>query len=215
MPSKTCWLHSFTARPDIQILVNAETIDGSHYQSVSCSAVGGRPTPQISWLVNSLPPTDYPFTVDVSETVHSNGTSTLSSILRFPTHLQDEDSVTCVVQHPTLPTPKLTTVRVETYSKLALTAERVGVVVFVHLCCQGVTYCIASPEFYNHASWLSISQQHNNFLLLIFQTGCSFSLCSTYPVTDHKSHCAVQCIHVGVHSFTGEHMEHYNAATTQ
>lgn len=90
--------------------------------------------------------------------------------------------------------------------------QSVCVVVFVVL----PTYCIASPEFYNHASWLSISQQHNNFLLLIFHTGCAFSLCSTYTVTDHKSHCTVQCIHVGVHSFTGdEHMKHYNAATTQ
>lgn len=142
----TCLLvHSFTAHPEIQILVNAETINGSHYQSVSCSAVGGRPVPQISWLVNGLPPSDYPFTVNVSETVHSNGTSTLSSILQFPTHLQDEDSVTCVVQHPTLPNPKLTTVGVETYSKHALTAERVSITVFVHLCYQGVTYCFASP----------------------------------------------------------------------
>lgn len=142
----TCLLvHSFTARPDIQILVNAETINGLHYQSVSCSAVSGRPMPQISWLVDSLPPSDYPFTVNVSKTVHSNGTSTLSSILRFPTHLLDEDSVTCVVQHPTLPTPKLTTVRVETFSKLTLTNKYVSVVVFVHLCCQVVTYSLASP----------------------------------------------------------------------
>lgn len=123
------FIHSFTARPDIQMLVNTETINGLHYQSVLCSAVGGRPLPQISWLVKGLPASDYPFTVDVSDTVHSNGTSTLSSILRFPTHLQDEESVTCVVQHPTLPNPKLTTVRVETYSKLTLTAECVSVCV--------------------------------------------------------------------------------------
>nr|XP_046245035.1 uncharacterized protein si:ch211-149e23.4 [Scatophagus argus] len=111
------------ARPDIQILVNAETVNGSHYQSVLCSAVGGRPRPQISWLVNGHPPADYLFTVDVIDTIHSNGTSTLSSILRFPTHLQDEDSVTCVVQHPTLANPKLTTVRVETYAKPNVTIK--------------------------------------------------------------------------------------------
>ncbi|XP_073346799.1 uncharacterized protein [Pagrus major] len=111
------------ARPDIHVLVNAETINGSHYQSVSCSAVGGRPLPQISWLVNDLPPSDYPFTVNVTETAHSNGTSTLSSSLRFPTRLQDQDSVTCVVQHPTLPNPKLTTVRVETYTRPNVTIK--------------------------------------------------------------------------------------------
>ncbi|XP_054455488.1 uncharacterized protein si:ch211-149e23.4 isoform X2 [Anoplopoma fimbria] len=115
------------ARPDVQMLVNAETINGSHYQSVSCSAVGGRPRPQISWLVAGRPPSYDTFAVDVSETVHSNGTSTLSSILRFPTHLQDEESVTCVVVHPTFPDPKLTTVRVETYTRpnVSIKAEMV------------------------------------------------------------------------------------------
>ncbi|XP_071400914.1 uncharacterized protein [Centroberyx affinis] len=103
------------ARPDTHILVNEETVNGTHYQSVSCSAVNGRPLPQISWLVNGLPPSVYPFTVEMSDTAHPDGTATMSSILRFPTHLQDEDRVTCVVQHPTLPSPKLITVRVDTY----------------------------------------------------------------------------------------------------
>ncbi|XP_042271047.1 uncharacterized protein si:ch211-149e23.4 isoform X1 [Thunnus maccoyii] len=111
------------ARPDIHTLVNAETINGTHYQSVSCSAVGGRPTPQISWLVDGVSPSDYPFVVETSETLHSNGTLTLSSILRFPTHHLDDDSVTCVVQHPTLPNPKLTTVRVETYVRPNVTIK--------------------------------------------------------------------------------------------
>nr|XP_020472508.1 uncharacterized protein LOC109969747 [Monopterus albus] len=111
------------ARPDLQLRVNAETINGTHYQSVSCSAIGGRPTPQIRWLVNGLPPSGGPFTVNVSNTVHSNGTSTLNSILHFPTHLQDEDSVTCEVRHKTLPNPKLTTVRVETYVKPNVTIK--------------------------------------------------------------------------------------------
>ncbi|XP_034722585.1 uncharacterized protein si:ch211-149e23.4 isoform X1 [Etheostoma cragini] len=111
------------ARPDVQILVNSETINGSQYQSVSCSAVGGRPVPQISWSVKGRPPSDYFYTVNVSETAHSNGTSTLSSILRFPTHLQEEDSVICSVQHPTLQNPKLTTARVETYTRPNVTIK--------------------------------------------------------------------------------------------
>ncbi|XP_036929278.1 uncharacterized protein si:ch211-149e23.4 [Acanthopagrus latus] len=111
------------ARPDVHVLVSSEIINGSHYQSVSCSAVCGRPPPQISWLVNDLPPPDPPFTVNVTETAHPNGTSTLSSNLRFPTHLQDEDSVTCVVQHPTFPNPKHTTVRVETYTRPNVTIK--------------------------------------------------------------------------------------------
>ncbi|KAM3615504.1 uncharacterized protein V6R79_003162 [Siganus canaliculatus] len=111
------------ARPDIQVHIEAETINGSHYQSVSCSAIGSRPPAHISWLVAGLPPSDYPFTVNVSDTPHSNGTSTSSSVLRFPTHLQDEDSVTCFVKHPTLPNPKLTTVRVETYTRPNVTIQ--------------------------------------------------------------------------------------------
>ncbi|XP_071400917.1 hemicentin-2-like isoform X2 [Centroberyx affinis] len=107
------------ARPDTHILVNEETVNGTHYQSVSCSAVNGRPLPQISWLVSGLPPSVYPFTVEMSDTAHPDGTATMSSILRFPTHLQDEDRVTCVVQHPTLPSPKLITVRVDTYETYA------------------------------------------------------------------------------------------------
>ncbi|KAG8001870.1 Nectin-2 [Nibea albiflora] len=111
------------AQPDIEVQVNAEIINGSHYQSVSCSALGGRPLPQISWLVDGLPPSNDSYTVNVSDTAHPNGTSTLSSILRFPTHVQDDDSVTCVVQHPTLPNPKLTTVRVETYTRPNVTIK--------------------------------------------------------------------------------------------
>ena len=126
-------MNSFLARPYIQILVNAETRNDTHYQYVSCTANGGRPMPQISWLIGDLPPSDYPFTVDVAETLHSNGTSTLSSILSFPTHLQDQEYVTCVVKHPTLPNPKLITRKVETYGRCRFTAAHINVAVFVLL----------------------------------------------------------------------------------
>ncbi|XP_024910603.1 uncharacterized protein LOC103378048 isoform X2 [Cynoglossus semilaevis] len=112
------------ARPDVDVQVKALTINGTHFQSVSCSAIGGLPTSQISWLINGVTPAE-PF-LAVSEnniTAHSNGTFTQTSILHFPTHLQDEDSVTCDVQHPTLPNPKLTTVRVETFVKPNVTVK--------------------------------------------------------------------------------------------
>ncbi|KAM6987977.1 nectin-1-like [Tautogolabrus adspersus] len=143
------------ARPEIQIQLSAETINGSHYQSVSCSAVGGRPVSKISWLVDDLPSPDHPLTQHTIETVHPNGTSTVSSTLRFPTHLQDQESVVCIVQHPTLPSPTLTTVRVEhTVSSQSQLRVCVVVFVFLHLCCLEVTDCIASPlkSFCNHAS---------------------------------------------------------------
>lgn len=102
--------------------VNAEALNGTHHQSVSCSADGGRPTPQISWLVGGRPPSGDLFTVNTSKTLRSNGASTLSGILRFPTHLQDEENVTCVVQHPTLPNRKLSTARVETCGEFVFAA---------------------------------------------------------------------------------------------
>lgn len=95
-------------------------MDGVSYQSVVCSAVAGRPQAQISWLVKGVPVSGDPFTVDVSDVHHSNGTSTVSSVLRFATYLQDEDTVTCLVQHPTLQEDTVTTVTVETYGKVAL-----------------------------------------------------------------------------------------------
>ncbi|XP_043974954.1 uncharacterized protein si:ch211-149e23.4 [Gambusia affinis] len=111
------------AKPEVQIAVSSETVNDTHYQSVSCSAVGGRPTPRISWLVGGRPPSDFPFTVTESEAAHLNGTSTLSSILRFPTHLQDEQSVTCVVKHETLPHPERSMARVETYARPNVTIK--------------------------------------------------------------------------------------------
>ncbi|XP_078785695.1 uncharacterized protein si:ch211-149e23.4 isoform X1 [Oryzias latipes] len=114
---------SVLGRPDVQILVREDVINNTSYQSVTCFADGGRPQPQISWVVGSLPPSGYPFTVSVRESLPSNGLFNLSSVLRFPTHLQDEDNVTCVIQHPTLPHPKLATVRVKTYTRPNVTIK--------------------------------------------------------------------------------------------
>lgn len=111
-------MFSPTARPEILVQVITETLDGVHYQSVVCSAAAGRPQAQINWLVKGVPVSGDPFTVAVSDVHHSNGTSTVSSVLRFPTYLQDEDTVTCLVQHPTLQEDKVTAVTVETYSKI-------------------------------------------------------------------------------------------------
>ncbi|XP_067102581.1 uncharacterized protein si:ch211-149e23.4 isoform X2 [Osmerus mordax] len=104
------------ARPVIQTSVTEETANGTHYQSVTCSAVNGKPRPEVRWMIRGTP-------VEMTNTSHTNGTVTVRSVLRFPTHLQDQDRVTCEVQHPTLPEPAFVTVNVETFVAPNVTIE--------------------------------------------------------------------------------------------
>eukprot|EP00063_Salmo_salar_P094963 XP_014069798.1 PREDICTED: uncharacterized protein LOC106612809 isoform X3 [Salmo salar] len=111
------------ARPDIHTVVTEDTDNATHYQSVTCSATNGKPMALIRWEINGSPPTDNS-SVEMRNTSYTNGTATMTSILRFPTHLQDQDRVTCVVQHPTLPDPTThVTVGVETFMAPNVTIE--------------------------------------------------------------------------------------------
>ncbi|CDQ67447.1 unnamed protein product [Oncorhynchus mykiss] len=111
------------ARPDIHTEVTEDTDNATHYQSVTCSATNGKPVALIRWEINGSPPTDNS-SVEMRNTSYTNGTATVTSILRFPTHLQDQDRVTCVVQHPTLPDPTThVTVGVETFMAPNVTIE--------------------------------------------------------------------------------------------
>ncbi|XP_029528397.2 uncharacterized protein LOC115136772 isoform X3 [Oncorhynchus nerka] len=111
------------ARPDIYTVVTEDTDNATHYQSVTCSATNGKPVALIRWEINGSPPTD-DSSVEMRNTSYTNGTATMTSLLRFPTHLQDQDRVTCVVQHPTLPDPTTrVTVRVETFVAPNMTIE--------------------------------------------------------------------------------------------
>lgn len=183
------FVYLLPGRPDVQILVREDVINNTSYQSVTCFADGGRPQPQISWVVGSLPPSGYPFTVSVRESLPSNGLFNLSSVLRFPTHLQDEDNVTCVIQHPTLPHPKLATVRVKTYSECTFRAACVS---FVE---EGVSGCCFSSKRFAMKRHDSAACDAITFFCI------SFSLCSTCTLTEHKSHRTMQRIHVGMQAF--------------
>ncbi|XP_052323563.1 uncharacterized protein si:ch211-149e23.4 isoform X1 [Oncorhynchus keta] len=111
------------ARPDIYTVVTEDTDNATHYQSVTCSATNGKPVALIRWEINGSPPTD-DSSVEMRNTSYTNGTATMTSLLRFPTHLQDQDRVTCVVHHPTLPDPTThVTVRVETFVAPNMTIE--------------------------------------------------------------------------------------------
>ncbi|KAL0973178.1 hypothetical protein UPYG_G00199960 [Umbra pygmaea] len=104
------------AQPDIHTFVTEDTVNNTHYQSVTCSATNGKPTALIGWEINGSPPPDDYFTVALKNSSNTNSTGTVTSTLRFPTHRQDEGRVTCVVQHPTLPNLSTkVTVRVDTF----------------------------------------------------------------------------------------------------
>ncbi|CAL8352766.1 unnamed protein product [Lota lota] len=98
-----------------ELLVTEEMDNGTHYQSVQCSANDSKPQAQIDWLINNRPPVEDYFSIERSGSFQRNGMSSAGSILRFPTHLQNESSVTCVVHHPTLPSPISTTASVATF----------------------------------------------------------------------------------------------------
>ncbi|KAJ7995607.1 hypothetical protein DPEC_G00246340 [Dallia pectoralis] len=91
------------ARPVIHTVVTHDIDNSTHYQSVTCSAGNSKPAAVIGWEINGNPLLDESFTVAFSNSSNINGTGTVTSTLRFPTHLQDQDLVTCVVQHPSLP----------------------------------------------------------------------------------------------------------------
>ncbi|XP_061073921.1 uncharacterized protein si:ch211-149e23.4 [Conger conger] len=113
-------------RPDVQTNVEETVENGTQYQTASCSAIASKPAAEISWSIDSDRNADGSFSVSETTVLHLNGTSTLTSVLRFPTHLQDRAEVTCVISHPALPKPILESVRVQTFVAPNVTIETRG-----------------------------------------------------------------------------------------
>ncbi|KAJ8368457.1 hypothetical protein SKAU_G00084850 [Synaphobranchus kaupii] len=111
------------ARPDVHTNVESTVENGTHYQMASCSAIAGKPAAAISWSIDSDHTKDGGFSVSETTSPHHNGTATQTSVLRFPTHLQEAAEVTCVVSHPALPEPIQEAVRVHTYVAPTVTLE--------------------------------------------------------------------------------------------
>ncbi|XP_062409018.1 uncharacterized protein si:ch211-149e23.4 isoform X2 [Sardina pilchardus] len=110
-------------RPDVNVETKEETVDGTQYQSVSCTATNAKPAPHISWEINGNAPSADVFSVQTESANHANGTLSLASVLRFPTQLNDESSVDCLVQHPALSEPQRTTAQVQTFVAPKVTME--------------------------------------------------------------------------------------------
>ena len=113
-----CAVFCLIVRPDVTVEVEEETQSGTHYQSVSCFTTNAKPKPQISWEIGGRTPSDVIFSVQTESVHHANGTLDLTQVLRFPTHLNDEGTVVCVVQHPALPEPRRTVALVQTFGEL-------------------------------------------------------------------------------------------------
>ncbi|XP_063060713.1 uncharacterized protein si:ch211-149e23.4 [Engraulis encrasicolus] len=110
-------------QPEVTIQVMEEIENNTHYQTVSCLAANTKPAPEISWEVNGGAPSEAVFAAQTQSTRHGNGTLDLTSTLRFPTRLNDESAVVCVVEHPTLAEPRRTTALVQTFVAPDVTME--------------------------------------------------------------------------------------------
>ncbi|XP_051966227.1 uncharacterized protein LOC127631877 [Xyrauchen texanus] len=113
------------ARPDIDITVKEEVVNGTLYQAVICSAANAKPQAFISWEIHGALPRDDIFSVNMFNMTHSNGTTSSISVLRFALIMNNESAVTCVIKHPTFTEPKRATIEVDTFVSPVMTMETV------------------------------------------------------------------------------------------
>ncbi|XP_051534616.1 uncharacterized protein LOC127429544 [Myxocyprinus asiaticus] len=113
------------ARPDIDITVKEEVVNGTLYQAVTCSAANAKPQAFISWEIYGALPRDDIFSVNMINMTHSNGTTSSISVLRFALIMNNESAVTCVIEHPTFTEPKRANIEVDTFVSPIMTMETV------------------------------------------------------------------------------------------
>ncbi len=87
------------------------------YHAVTCSASGAKPAAVIRWEISGALPRDDIFSVNMINPVHPNGTTNSISVLRFPLIMNNESTVTCVVEHPAFTEPKRANIEVDTFGK--------------------------------------------------------------------------------------------------
>ncbi|XP_051521924.1 uncharacterized protein si:ch211-149e23.4 isoform X2 [Myxocyprinus asiaticus] len=123
--TKDNMLLKIIARPDIDITVKEEVVNGTLYQAVSCSAANAKPEAFISWEISGALPRDDIFSVNMINTTHFNGTTSSISVLRFPLIMNNQSTVTCIIQHPTFPGIKRANIEVDTFVSPVMTMETV------------------------------------------------------------------------------------------
>jgi len=87
------------------------------YHAVTCSASSAKPKAVIRWEISGALPRDDIFSVNMTNTVHPNGTTSSISVLRFPLIMNNESTVTCVVNHSAFTEPERVDIEVDTFGK--------------------------------------------------------------------------------------------------
>ncbi|XP_016423829.1 uncharacterized protein LOC107752385 isoform X2 [Sinocyclocheilus rhinocerous] len=114
---------SVIARPDVDITVKEEVVNRTLYHAVTCSASGAKPEAVIRWEISGALPRDDIFSVNMINPVHPNGTTSSISVLRVPLIMNNESTVTCVVEHPAFTEPKRANIEVDTFVSPVISME--------------------------------------------------------------------------------------------
>lgn len=116
MPDIQCFPSQ--AQPHVKIHAEEEVLNGTHYQSIFCSASYAKPSASLHWDIRGGPPSEGIFSIHNKHSTLPNGTASIVSMLRFPIHLNNESSVACVIQHPALTEPSTTFIELQTFGRL-------------------------------------------------------------------------------------------------
>ncbi|KAL6470882.1 hypothetical protein MHYP_G00195320 [Metynnis hypsauchen] len=113
------------ARPEINTHVEEDVLNGTHYQTVTCSAFKAKPMAHIRWEIRGVPLNEDIFSINTTNSKYPNGTSNIISVLRFPIILNNESRVSCVVHHPALTEPSMTDIHLQTFASPNVSMEMV------------------------------------------------------------------------------------------
>ncbi|KAB5550162.1 hypothetical protein PHYPO_G00050650 [Pangasianodon hypophthalmus] len=114
---------SVIARPRVNIHAEEDVLNETHYQSIFCSASYAKPSASLHWDIHGAPPSERIFSIQNTCSTLPNGTVSIVSMLRFPIHLNNEDSVACVIRHPALTEPSTTVIKLQTFVSPNVTME--------------------------------------------------------------------------------------------